>query len=202
MLFIKNPEGVNTDIRKASIDAINAVNEETFAEFGDPETVARIAQYEMAYKMQSSVPDVMDISKEPEYIHQLYGTNPGKESFANNCLLARKMVEKGVRFVQLFDWGWDAHGTGKNESVDFGLHQKCLQTDRAVSALLIDLEQRGLLDETLVVWGGSLDVLPCKKTEKVRSKVFLGAITTRKHSRCGWLVAESNPGCPSVRRMI
>jgi hypothetical protein len=154
VLFIQNPDGVNADIRKASIDAINSVNEETFKEFGDPETVARIAQYEMAYKMQSSVPEVMDISKEPEYIHQLYGTKPGEEAFANNCLLARKMVEQGVRFVQLFDWGWDSHGTSKSGSVDYGLHQKCLETDRAISALLIDLEQRGLLDETLVVWGG------------------------------------------------
>jgi hypothetical protein len=134
VLFIKNPDGLTTDIRKASIDAINAVNQETYQEFGDPETIARIAQYEMAYKMQSSVPEVMDISKEPDYIHQLYGTNPGKESFANNCLLARKMVEKGVRFVQLFDWGWDMHGTGKNESVDFGLHKKCMETDQAISA--------------------------------------------------------------------
>ena len=174
VLFIKNPDGLTSDIRKASIDAINAVNQETYQEFGDPETVARIAQYEMAYKMQSSVPDVMDISKEPDYIHQLYGTNPGKESFANNCLLARKMVEKGVRFVQLFDWGWDMHGTGKNESVDYGLHQKCLETDRAVSALIIDLEQRGLLEETLVVWGGEFGRTPMQENREGKAQGYFG----------------------------
>ena len=174
VLFIQNPEGVNTDIRKASIDAINSVNEETFKEFGDPETVARIAQYEMAYKMQSSVPEVMDISKEPEYIHQLYGTKPGEEAFANNCLLARKMVEQGVRFVQLFDWGWDSHGTSKSGSVDYGLHQKCLETDRAISALLIDLEQRGLLDETLVVWGGEFGRTPMQENREGKTQDYFG----------------------------
>jgi hypothetical protein len=133
-----------------------------------------MAQYEMAYKMQSSVPDVMDISKEPEYIHQLYGTNPGKESFANNCLLARKMVEKGVRFVQLFDWGWDSHGTSKGGSVDFGLHQKCMETDQAVSALLIDLEQRGLLDETLVVWGGEFGRTPMQENREGKTQSYFG----------------------------
>jgi hypothetical protein len=174
VLFIQNPAGVNTDIRKASIDAINAVNQETFQEFGDPETIARMGQYEMAYKMQSSVPEVMDISKEPAYIHELYGTKPGEEAFANNCLLARKMVEQGVRFVQLFDWGWDSHGTSKRGSVDWGLHQKCLETDRAISALLIDLEQRGLLEETLIVWGGEFGRTPMQENREGKAQDYFG----------------------------
>ena len=91
--------------RKQTIDAINSINEKEYREFGDPETLTRISQYEMAYRMQTSVPDVMDIREEPDYIHEMYGTEPGKTSFANNCLLARRLVEKGVRFVQLFDWG-------------------------------------------------------------------------------------------------
>ena len=98
-------------LRKASIDAINEVNEQEYEEYKDPEILSRIAQYEMAYKMQISVPEVMNINDEPQYIHDMYGTKPGNGSFANNVLLARKLVEKGVRFVQLFDWGWDSHGT-------------------------------------------------------------------------------------------
>src|SRR6185312_12239691 len=108
VLFINNPEGIDKDLRKASIDAINKVNEQSYKEFKDPETLSRISQYEMAYKMQMSVPEAMDISDEPDYIHEMYGTQPGKESYANNALLARKLIEKGVRYVQLFDWGWDS----------------------------------------------------------------------------------------------
>lgn len=109
--FLKDPAGIDRDLRKASIDAINEANQLTYNEFKDPETIARMAQYEMAFKMQISVPDVMNINDEPAYIHEMYGTEPGTTSFANNVLLARKLVEKGVRFVQLFDWGWDSHGT-------------------------------------------------------------------------------------------
>src|ERR1700722_10621818 len=111
VLFIKDPQGMDRDLRKASIDAINEVNQEEYKEFKDPEILSRISQYEMAYKMQISVPDVMNINDEPQYIHDMYGTQPNKACFANNILLARKLVEKGVRFVQLFDWGWDSHGT-------------------------------------------------------------------------------------------
>src|SRR3546814_3223032 len=107
----------------------------------------------MSYKMQVNGPDVRSINDEPQYIHELYGTEPGQESFANNCLLARKLVEKGVRFVQLFDWGWDSHGTNKSTALNLGFRAKCQQIDRAMTALLLDLKQRGLLDETLVVWG-------------------------------------------------
>ena len=140
-----------------------AVNQQQYEEFKDPETLARIAQYEMAFKMQVSVPEVMDISKEPTYIHQLYGTQPGQSSFANNCLLARKLVEKGVRFVQLYDWGWDTHGDGKGTSLEFGLRDKINQIDQSITALLLDLKQRGMFDETLVVWGTEFGRTPMQE---------------------------------------
>ena len=174
ILFLEDPKGINRDLRKASINAINKVNQEEYKEYGDPETLSRISQYEMAYKMQTSVPDVMNIDNEPKYIHDLYGTQPGKESFANNVLLARKLVEKGVRFVQLFDWGWDMHGTGKDSSIDFGLFKKCQQMDRPVMALLTDLKQRGLLDETLVVWGGEFGRTPMAENREGMKMAFLG----------------------------
>ena len=115
VLFLNDPEGINRDIRRASIDAINQINEIEHADYGDPEILSRISQYEMAYRMQISVPEVMDIKDEPEYIHEMYGTKPGQASFANNVLLARKLVEKGVRFVQLFDWGmgYSRHRCGR-----------------------------------------------------------------------------------------
>jgi len=109
VLFINDPKGMSRNIRKASIDAINKVNEQEYEEYNDPEILSRISQYEMAYRMQITAPEVMNINDEPQYIHDMYGTKPGKACFANNVLLARKLVEKGVRFVQLFDWGWDAH---------------------------------------------------------------------------------------------
>lgn len=142
--------------------------------YKDPETLSRIAQYEMAYKMQVAVPEVMDITSEPEYIHELYGTQPGKESFANNCLLARKLVEQGVRFVQLFDWGWDSHGTSASDSIDLGFRNKCREIDRPMTALIMDLKQRGLLDETLVVWGGEFGRTPMQENRDNRDMPFMG----------------------------
>jgi hypothetical protein len=141
---------------------------------GDPETLTRIAQYEMAFRMQLSVPEVMDIADEPEWVHAMYGSRPGASSFANNCLLARRLVEKGVRFVQLFDWGWDSHGTDEATALNFGLLDKCKQTDRPVAALLRDLEQRGLLDETLVVWGGEFGRTPMQENRNGNKNPFLG----------------------------
>jgi Protein of unknown function (DUF1501) len=174
VLFINDPKGMDRDIRKASIDAITKVNEESYKEYNDPEILSRISQYEMAYKMQVSVPEVMDISDEPAYIHELYGSTPGKPSFANNVLLARKLVEKGVRFVQLFDWGWDVHGTAAELSIDIGLVNKCRQTDRSVTALLLDLKQRGLLEETLVVWGGEFGRTPMSENREGKQNPFKG----------------------------
>jgi hypothetical protein len=174
VLFINDPEGMNRDLRKASIDAINKVNEETYREYNDPEVLSRISQYEMAYKMQISVPEVMDISKEPAYIQEMYGTKPGEACFANNVLLARKLVEKGVRFVQLFDWGWDSHGTDASLAIDVGFVNKCRQTDKAVTALLLDLKQRGLLEETLVVWGGEFGRTPMMENRDGKQNPFKG----------------------------
>lgn len=174
VLFLEDPHGMGRDLRRASIDAINKVNEQTYAEFQDPETLSRIAQYEMAYKMQISAPEVMSIDGEPDYIHQMYGTQPGKECFANNALLARKLVEKGVRFVQLFDWGWDAHGTDEALAIDIGMVNKCREVDKATVALLLDLKQRGLLEETLIVWGGEFGRTPMMENRNGVAMPFKG----------------------------
>jgi hypothetical protein len=174
VLFLSDPHGVNRDLKGKTIQAINEVNKLHHDEFNDPETLTRIAQYEMAFRMQISVPEVMNINKEPDYIHQLYGTTPGKASFANNCLLARKLVEQGVRFVQLFDWGWDSHGTDENLAIDIGFRNKCLEIDRSMTALILDLKQRGLLDETLVVWGGEFGRTPMQENRENVTNPFLG----------------------------
>jgi hypothetical protein len=154
VLYLSNPEGMDREGRRRSLDAIRDLNEIALARDGDPETETRIAQYELAYRMQMSVPEAMDISKESPEIQEMYGANPGETSFANNCLLARRLVEQGVRFVQLFDWGWDIHGTGSGDDLITQLPKKCELSDRPMSALVKDLKQRGLLDETLVVWSG------------------------------------------------
>ncbi|MCB0669618.1 MAG: DUF1501 domain-containing protein [Saprospiraceae bacterium] len=174
VLFIENPEHIDRPERRASIDAINEINRLTFQEYQDPEINTRIAQYELAYKMQITVPEVMDISSEPEYIHKLYGSDPDRSIFANNVLLARKLVENGVRFVQLFDWGWDTHGTSPDGSIDIGLWNKCEQTDQSVTALIIDLKQRGLLDETLVIWGGEFGRTPMQENREGKTNPYLG----------------------------
>ncbi len=174
VLFIKDPQGMDRDLRKASINAINEVNQQEYNEYNDPEILSRISQYEMAYRMQVSVPEVMNIGNEPQYIHDMYGTQPGKASFANNVLLARKLVEKGVRFVQLFDWGWDSHGTDANLAIDVGFINKCRQTDKAVTALILDLKQRGLLEETLVIWGGEFGRTPMMENREGKQNPFKG----------------------------
>ena len=174
VLFLSSPEGTTRDIRKLSIDAINEINKLTYEEFNDPETVARIAQYEMAFRMQIAVPEVMSIENEPQYIHDLYGTEPGKESFANNVLLARKLVEQGVRFVQLYDWGWDTHGVTKDTALNIGLVNKCRDTDKAIAALILDLKQRGLLEETLVVWGGEFGRTPMQENRNGVDQIYTG----------------------------
>ena len=154
IFFLNDPEGMTRADRRRSLDALKAINEAELAEFGDPETLTRIEQYELAYRMQTSVPEVMDIAHEEKRTLEMYGAEPGKTSFANNCLLARRMVEQGVRYVQLFDWGWDMHGTSPDNDIVTGLPKKCGDVDKAIGALMTDLKQRGMLDETLVVWGG------------------------------------------------
>ncbi|MEO6914889.1 MAG: DUF1501 domain-containing protein [Chitinophagaceae bacterium] len=174
VLFLNDPDGIDRDLRKASIDAINQVNEQSYKEFNDPEILSRISQYEMAFKMQVSVPEVMDISKEPQYIHDMYGTQPGKGGFANNVLLARKLAEKGVRFIQLFDWGWDSHGTDGSTSLNIGFINKCREVDKAITALILDLKQRGMLEETLVVWGGEFGRTPMLENREGKENPFKG----------------------------
>jgi hypothetical protein len=172
VLFLTNPDGVSAGARRDSLDLLKALNEEHLASNGDPEIATRIASYEMAYKMQTSVPDLVNIHDEPAEIHEMYGTQPGKKSFANNCLLARRLVERGVRFVQLYHRGWDNHGTSSHDDIVNRLPTLCQETDRAAAALIQDLKQRGLLDSTIVVWGGEFGRTPMNEARN-RSK-FLG----------------------------
>lgn len=149
VLFLSNPMGIDSKGRREIIEGINALNRRRFDVVGDPEIETRIDSFELAYRMQASVPELMDISRESEYTHEAYGTNPGENSFANNCLLARRLVERGVRFVQLYLRGWDMH-----DKINTHMPKMCKIIDRPVAALIRDLKERGLLDETLIVWGG------------------------------------------------
>ncbi|HZT41532.1 MAG TPA: DUF1501 domain-containing protein [Chthonomonadaceae bacterium] len=160
ILFVSNPEGMSVEVRRQSLDALHDLNQAHLGTVGDPEITTRIASYELAYRMQTSVPELIDISKEPAAIHERYGTEPGKASFANNCLLARRLVERGVRFVQLYHRGWDHHGEAQYDDLLTGLPRLCRETDQAAAALVWDLKQRGLLDSTLVVWGGEFGRTP------------------------------------------
>ncbi len=172
ILYLNDPPGMSRDSRRRSLDALGELNALEAKEFGDPETLTRIAQYELAYRMQVSVPDAMDITREPESIRNMYGAKPGEATFANNCLLARRLVERGVRYVQLYDWGWDIHGTGQGDDLTTAFPKKCKETDQAAAALIKDLKQRGLLDDTLVIWGGEFGRTPMNE-ERGGSK-FLG----------------------------
>lgn len=155
VLFLSNPPGITTGDRRRLLDGIQALNREQLADVGDPEIATRISQYEMAFRMQASVPDLMDLSDEPAEIHELYGSKSGQASFANNCLLARRLVERGVRFVQLFHADWDHHS-----GLETNLPARCKEVDQPMAALVKDLKQRGLLHETLVVWGGEFGRTP------------------------------------------
>src|SRR5262245_41465359 len=172
VLFLSNPPGMSPETRRESLDALRSLNNMHLDDVEDQEIVTRIASFEMAYRMQSSAPELMDTSSELKSIHQMYGTEPGKVSFANNCLLARRMVERGVRFVQLYHRGWDHHGEQKATDLMTGLPNLCRQTDQATAALIQDLKQRGLLDSTLVIWGGEFGRTPMNE-ERNGSK-FLG----------------------------
>jgi Protein of unknown function (DUF1501) len=163
VLYVSNPEGMDRDLRRQSLDALRDLNEMQAQELGSPETETRIAQYEMAFRMQAAVPEVMDLSKETKATQEAYGAQPGAASFANNCLLARRLIEKGVRFVQLFDWGWDFHGTNPGEDIKTGLPTRCKRMDQPVTALIKDLKARGLLDSTLVVWTGEFGRTPFRE---------------------------------------
>ena len=174
VLFLQDPAGINRSQRRRSLDALAEINRHTAAEVGDPETLTRIAQYEMAFRMQVAAADAFDLTREPAEVHELYGTQPGRESFANNCLLARRLAERGVRFIQLFDWGWDSHGAGKEEALNHGFKNKCQSIDRACYALLTDLKRRGLLDDTLVIWGGEFGRTPMRENRNGVEMAFIG----------------------------
>ena len=163
VLYVSNPEGMDRDLRRQSLDALRDLNEMQAQELGSPETETRIAQYEMAFRMQAAVPEVMDLSKETKATQEAYGAQPGAASFANNCLLARRLIEKGVRYVQLFDWGWDFHGTSAGEDIKTGLPTRCKRMDQPVTALIKDLKGRGLLDSTLVIWTGEFGRTPFRE---------------------------------------
>ena len=170
VLYVSDPPGMDRSLRRRTLDALRDLNEIQAQEFGHPETVTRIAQYELAYRMQVSVPEVMDIAREPQDVLEAYGAKPGDASFANNCLLARRLVEQGVRYVQLFDWGWDFHGTGDGEDIRDGLTKKCARTDKPVAALIRDLKQRGMLEDTLVIWGGEFGRTPFREGRTAEGK--------------------------------
>ena len=172
ILYVSNPDGLSRTARRRTLDTLAQMNELAQERHGDPETLARIEQYELAYRMQMSVPEVMDIAREPKHIIDMYGAEPGGSSFANNCLLARRLVENGVRFVQLFDWGWDTHGTNPSDDIINQLPLKCRQTDKPIAALLRDLRQRGLLEDTLVVWSGEFG--RTAMNEKRNGSTYLG----------------------------
>ncbi|HZP00198.1 MAG TPA: DUF1501 domain-containing protein [Terriglobia bacterium] len=155
VLYIKNPQGIDANVQNASIQAINALNKAEYETVKDPEVLTRIAQYEMAFKMQTSVPGLMDTSKEPQHILDMYGAKPGDGSFASNCLLARRLAERGVRFIQLYHRDWDHHG-----GIKANIAIKARETDRATAALIKDLKQRGMLQDTLVIWGGEFGRTP------------------------------------------
>lgn len=172
VLYLKNPDGLPAEVRRNMLDTVHVMNGQSLSRVGDPEIATRIAAYEMAYKMQTSVPELMRIEDEPAHIHELYGTEPGKTSFANNCLMARRMIERGVRFVQLYHGGWDHHGGGDQNLVT-NLPVRCRETDRGAAALVMDLKQRGLLDDTLVIWGGEFGRTPMVQGD-INNKTDLG----------------------------
>ncbi len=155
ILYLANPKGIDTALQRDSLDVIRELNQKRLGTIGDPEIATRISSFEMACRMQASAPELMDIAREPRHILDLYGAEPGKPSFANNCLLARRLVERGVRFVQLYHEAWDQHG-----NLTHDLRKNCQDTDRASAALVKDLKQRGMLDDTLVIWGGEFGRTP------------------------------------------
>jgi len=172
VLYVNNPKGMNEATRRLSLDAMRDLNEMQAAELGSPETITRIAQYEMAFRMQTAVPEVMDINREKPETIEAYGAKPGGASFANNCLLARRLVEQGVRFVQLHDWGWDFHGTGPGEDIRDGLTSKAATIDKPITALINDLKARGMLDSTLIVVGGEFGRTPFREGRTAGGKVL------------------------------
>ena len=156
---LRTPAAISPQRQRDTLDAVRELNLKRLVETGDPEIATRVASYEMAYRMQSSAPELIDLSGESKATLNLYGAEPGKPSFANNCLLARRLVERGVRFVQLYHTNWDSHG-GPGENLEGDFEKLCRETDQGAAALVTDLKQRGLLDDTLVIWGGEFGRTP------------------------------------------
>ncbi len=178
VLYLNNPEGLSGPLRRRTLDHLAALNQMQYAQQGDPEILTRIAQYEMAYRMQTSVPELTNVADEPEHTFKLYGDDARKPgTYAYNCLLARRLSERGVRFVQLFHRGWDTHG-----NLPGTLAKRCQETDQATAGLLADLKQRGLLDETLVIWGGEFG----------RTVYCQGELTAKSYGR------DHHPRCFSI----
>ena len=177
VLYVSNPPGLNGPTRRRMLDRLQALNQLQHERIGDPEILTRIEQYELAYRMQTSVPDLMNLKTEPQAVLDLYGADPEKPSFANNCLLARRLAERGVRFIKLLHRDWDHHGGLPN-----GIRSQAKNTDQASAALLSDLKQRGLLDETLVIWGGEFG----------RTAYSQGDITKQSFGR------DHHPRCDSI----
>lgn len=155
VLYLSNPPGVDAGLQRQSLDTIMALNQLHFQESGDPEIATRLHAYEMAFRMQTSAPEAMNLADEPAHVLKLYGAEPGRPSFASTCLMARRLLERGVRFVEIFHEAWDQHGNLVND-----LRENCRDTDQACAALVLDLKQRGLLDDTLIVWGGEFGRTP------------------------------------------
>jgi len=169
ILNLSNPRGISDNEQKDVLDAVKTLNQERLSSTGDPEIASRIASYEMAYRMQSSAPELIDLSREDQRTLELYGPDVSKPSFARNCILARRLVERGVRFVQLYHTDWDHHGGG-DINLENGLEKVCREIDRPCAALITDLKRRGLLDDTLVIWGGEFGRTPMSEIRETTGR--------------------------------
>ena len=195
VLYLSNPEGHSNGSRRRVLDAVRSLNEAHLEDVGDPEIATRINQYELAYRMQSSVPELMDLDGESSDTMELYGAKPGKSSFANNCLLARRLVERGVRFVELYDSDWDHHN-----NLDDRLASKCKDIDQSTTALILDLKQRGLLESTLVVWGSEFGRTPLAQGVDGNGNKTSGGRDHHKDAFTVWLAGGGIRGGHSYGR--
>lgn len=174
VLYLDNPPGVSRSSRRQMMDAIAEINRQSYEKSRNPEIITRIAQYEMAFRMQLEASDAMDVSLEPVSVREQYGAKLGEASYAKNCLVARRLAERGVRFIQLYHWGWDSHGTNKAEDLNIGFAERCRETDQATAALLEDLKTRGLLEDTLVIWGGEFGRTPMRQNSGGQEGTLIG----------------------------
>jgi hypothetical protein len=174
VLYLENPAGVTRPLRRSMLDAIDDIDQQNYSAFGNPETITRIAQYEMAFRMQMDATDAMDIRKEPASVLAQYGSKPGEASFANNCLVARRLAERGVRFIQLYHWGWDSHGADAKEALNLGFADRCREVDQPTAALMTDLKSRGMLEDTLIVWGGEFGRTPMRENRGGQEMKYVG----------------------------